>query len=104
MESGTFDFPDARSSLASPLAKRLFGVDGVAHVFFGGDYITVTKADDVEWGVLKPAVYAVIMDHYGSGQPLFVDRDAHGSRRGCTLATVLSLSFLTPIRCTRATQ
>jgi hypothetical protein len=53
LESGTMDFPDARSSLGSPLAKSLFTVTGVQRVFFGNDFITVTKKPDVEWHEIK---------------------------------------------------
>jgi hypothetical protein len=53
LESGTMDFPDARSSLSSPLAKSLFTVTGVQRVFFGNDFITVTKKPDVEWHEIK---------------------------------------------------
>lgn len=62
--------------MASPLAKRLFAVDGVAGVFFGSDFVTVTKTEDAQWPVLKPLVFAAIMDHFGSGEPLFSDAEA----------------------------
>lgn len=44
-------------------------------VFFGSDFITVTKGEDLNWAVLKPDVFAAIMDHYSSGEPLFTDAD-----------------------------
>jgi hypothetical protein len=53
LESGTMDFPDARSSLNSPLAKSLFTIAGVQRVFFGNDFITVTKKPDVDWHEIK---------------------------------------------------
>jgi hypothetical protein len=53
LESGTMDFPDARSSMTSPLAKSLFTVTGVQRVFFGHDFITVTKKPDIEWHEIK---------------------------------------------------
>lgn len=46
---------------------------GVVRVFFGSDFVTVTKSDDVTWDFLKPEVFAVVMDFYSSGQPLFLD-------------------------------
>ncbi|KAI8476960.1 MAG: scaffold protein Nfu/NifU N terminal-domain-containing protein [Monoraphidium minutum] len=73
MESGSYEFSSARAAMASPLAKRLFAVDGVTGVFFGSDFVTVTKAEDTAWAVLKPQVFAAIMDHYSSGEPLFLD-------------------------------
>jgi len=67
MESGTADFPDRGSAARSPLAARLFAIDGVARVFFGSDFVTVAKADERDWAVVKPLVLGAIMDHYTSG-------------------------------------
>ncbi|KAK9831192.1 hypothetical protein WJX74_006969 [Apatococcus lobatus] len=75
-ETGSFNCSSARESMASPLAKRLFNIDGVQGIFFGADFVTVTKADDTPWAVLKPDIYAAMMDHFSSGDPLFTDRDA----------------------------
>lgn len=74
---GTLDFPTASSAFCSPLAKLLFRIDGVKAVFFGPDFITVTKADDelLEWKVLKPEIFATIMDFFSSGLPI-VNEDA----------------------------
>ena len=60
------DFPTVSSAYCSPLAKLLFRVDGVKGVFFGSDFITITKIDDdsVEWKVIKPEVFAIIMDFF----------------------------------------
>ena len=71
MPQGTADFPDAESGKRSPLATRLFGVPEVERVFFGGDFITVTKRDDVDWRHLKPAILGAIMEHFTRGVPLF---------------------------------
>ena len=70
LEVGTADFPGAESAQTSPLAARLFGVDGVTGVFFGTDFVTVTKADGLDWAHLKPALLGAIMDHYQSGAPV----------------------------------
>jgi len=65
---GTAEFRDAASAhAASPLATRLFTVAGVAGVFLGHDFITVTKAESKSWETLKPPVLAAIMDHFLSG-------------------------------------
>lgn len=69
LASGTLDFRAEEEAQSSPLASRLFQIDGVTGVFFGSDFITVTK-DDAEWQHLKPAILGVIMEHYISGQPL----------------------------------
>ncbi|ADO42012.1 NifU family protein [Ketogulonicigenium vulgare] len=70
LELGTADFPSAEAATTSPLAKRLFAVDGVTGVFLGYDFITVTKTDNLEWPHLKPAVLGAIMEHFQSGQPV----------------------------------
>ncbi|EEF37397.1 nifU-like protein 4, mitochondrial [Ricinus communis] len=80
MEVGSVDFPNARAALNSPLAKSLYGIDGTTRVFFGSDFITVTKSDDVSWDLLKPEIFAAIMDFYSSGQPLFLDSEIAASK------------------------
>jgi Fe-S cluster biogenesis protein NfuA len=70
--TGTAEFRDADEAARSPLAERLFGVDGVAGVFLGSDFITVTKTDG-EWQHLKPAVLGAIMEHFMSGMPVLRD-------------------------------
>ncbi|XP_076646347.1 NFU1 iron-sulfur cluster scaffold homolog, mitochondrial [Halictus rubicundus] len=75
LEQGqTKDFPNATDAYGSPLAKMLFRVEGVKSVFFGPDFITITKVDeDVEWKLLKPEVFAVIMDFFASGLPVLTE-------------------------------
>lgn len=68
LEMGTADFPSAEGAAASPLATRIFAVNGVAGVFFGNDFVTVTKADAVEWDHIKPSILGAIMEHFQSGQ------------------------------------
>lgn len=70
LEAGTADFPSADAATASPLAERIFAVTGVTGVFFGNDFVTVTKGDSVEWEHVKPAILGAIMEHYQSGQPV----------------------------------
>jgi Fe-S cluster biogenesis protein NfuA len=73
LEMGTADFPSSEGASASPLATRLFGVTGVSGVFFGNDFITVTKDDGSDWDHLKPALLGAIMEHFQSGQPVMAD-------------------------------
>mmetsp|Transcript_21428 Transcript_21428/g.18534 ORF Transcript_21428/g.18534 Transcript_21428/m.18534 type:complete len:116 (-) Transcript_21428:368-715(-) len=73
MESGTMDYVAARYAHNSPLAKKLFAVDGVNRVFYGGDHISVGKTEDFEWNVLKPEVFSIIQDYFISKEPLFSD-------------------------------
>ncbi|MFN3143807.1 MAG: NifU family protein [Paracoccaceae bacterium] len=77
--TGTADFPSAESADASPLARRVFAVDGVAGVFFGTDFVTVTKTDAVAWDHIKPAILGAIMEHFQSGQPVIEGEGQQGS-------------------------
>jgi Fe-S cluster biogenesis protein NfuA len=70
MEKGTLDFAGVDTAQTSPLARRLFAVEGVERVFFGTDFVTVTKAQDKDWQVLKPSILGGIMEHYTSGEPV----------------------------------
>ncbi|MDB5641823.1 MAG: NifU family protein [Hyphomicrobiales bacterium] len=69
LPSGTLDMPDPASAANSPLARALFAIPGVSAVFFGSDFVSVSKGD-VEWQHLKPAILGAIMEHYVSGLPL----------------------------------
>jgi Fe-S cluster biogenesis protein NfuA len=71
MPTGTANFTDAAATHASPLAERLFSLPQICGVFFGADFITVTKDDDGDWYQLKPAVLAAIMEHFTAGRPVF---------------------------------
>jgi Fe-S cluster biogenesis protein NfuA len=73
LAEGTRDFRTPEAATGSPLAARLFEIDGIAGVFYGSDFITVTKADG-EWQHLKPAILGTIMEHFMSGAPL-IDAD-----------------------------
>jgi Fe-S cluster biogenesis protein NfuA len=76
LQEGTLHMPTAADAAKSPLAQRLFGIDGVQGVFFGYDFITVTRGD-AEWAHLKPAILGAIMEHYMSGAPILApDADA----------------------------
>ena len=70
MGKGTMDFPGPETAAASPLAKRLFAIEGVERVFFGNDFVTVTKAADRDWQIMKPSILGGIMEHYTSGEPV----------------------------------
>jgi len=75
LELGTADFPNAEAAAQSPLARRIFAADGVTGVFFGTDFVTVTKAEAVDWQQIKPAILGAIMEHYQSGAAV-MDGDA----------------------------
>ena len=75
MGEGSREFRSAEDAAASPLADGLFAIDGVQRVFFGPDFVTVTKADAADWGHLKAPILAAVMDHYTSGAPLLLGDD-----------------------------
>lgn len=68
------DFKNFESTNVSPLAKRLFKVDGVVNVYLTNDYVAVTRGDEErDWEDLKLDIYSAIMDFYASGQPAVTD-------------------------------
>lgn len=76
LETGTADFTSAEQARGkSPLAEALFGIEGVAGVFFGADFVTVTKRGDVDWPVLKPQILGIIMEHFTAGRPVMLEQD-----------------------------
>ena len=77
MGLSTADFSSAAAATKSPLATGLFALPGVARVFFGGDFITVTKNEELSWQALKPGVLGVIMDHFVAGLPI-IEGDGAG--------------------------
>ncbi|TFK76661.1 HIRA-interacting protein 5 [Pluteus cervinus] len=90
MGDGTAEFLDTRSALVSPLAIRLMGVEGVSAVFFGPDFVTVSKDSENPWPVVKPEIYSILMEHFSSGQALFrsqEERDAAGPQDTMILDT-----------------
>ncbi|MDJ0930888.1 NifU family protein [Breoghania sp.] len=97
LDGETRDYRDAEGAHDSPLAEKLFAVEGVAGVYFGYDFITVTKTDG-EWQHLKPAVLGAIMEHFMSGQPV-LKADSQGENPeeffsetdGETVATIKEL-------------
>jgi Fe-S cluster biogenesis protein NfuA len=77
---GVWEFRDADEAAKSPLARALFEVEGVSRVFFGPDFLTVTRGGGShEWPQLKAPLLAAIMEHYTSGAPLLLDAAATAS-------------------------
>ncbi|MEE9453175.1 MAG: NifU family protein [Paracoccaceae bacterium] len=68
--AGTADFATKAAAETSPLATRVFAVEGVTGVFFGPDFVTVTKGEAIDWSHIKPAILGAIMEHYQSGEPV----------------------------------
>lgn len=86
LEVGTADFPTVEAAQKSPLAKRIFAIAGVTGVFFGTDFVTVTKADEVDWTHIKPSILGAVMEHFQSGAPVIEGaqeaRGGHASHDG----------------------
>ena len=69
LKTGTADFSSKEFASASPLASRLFDIDGVSRVFLSTDFISVTKDPQLDWNNLKPLILSGIMEHYSTGLP-----------------------------------
>ncbi|MEC5289555.1 NifU family protein [Aurantimonas sp. C2-6-R+9] len=75
VENGTIEFRSNEDAERSPLATRLMQIPGVTSVFFGYDFVTVTK-DGPDWQHLKPAILAGLMEHFMSNEPVMADMAA----------------------------
>lgn len=101
LEMGTADFPTLEASGNSPLAQRVFAVSGVTAVFFGRDFVTVTKEDAIDWNHIKPSILGAIMEHYQSGAPVIEGENAqvgHASHEGPDSAIVEQIKDLLDTR------
>ncbi len=76
MKQGTANFTGADEAARSPIALRLFEIEGVEGVFLGSDFITVTKAADQDWAVVKPKVLGAVMEHFTAGEAVIEDDSA----------------------------
>ncbi len=82
LEGDVADFADPAGAARSPLAERLFQVEGVMRVFLGQDFISVTKSPEKEWFVLKPAILGVIMEHFIAGKPVLLADEGEAGGAG----------------------
>jgi len=97
------EFVTAEEAAASPLATAIFEVPGVTRVFFGSDFVTVTKQGELEWRQLKAPILAAIMEHFTSGAPIVVGAEAvagHGDQvyEGDTAQVVAEIKELLDTR------
>jgi Fe-S cluster biogenesis protein NfuA len=102
LETGTLDLRDRDQAAQSPLAERLFDINGVSGVFFGSDFIAVTKSDG-EWQQLKPMILGAIMEYFMSGTPLLAaggteQRDADEFFEAADADTVATIKELIETR------
>ena len=72
MNEGTAFYQNKESAIDSPFAKRLFELEGVSGVFFGSDFITITKSEELDWQVMKPVLLGAIMDHFNSNDETII--------------------------------
>jgi Fe-S cluster biogenesis protein NfuA len=98
VEGSTADFRAPPAPGVSPLADRLFALDGVEGVFLGADFISVTKAKGRDWQVVKPIVLAAIMEHYTSGEPAVVATADAGETEGADSDVVAQIKELLETR------
>ena len=76
LPGGSREFVNSQEAAASPLARALFRIDGVTRVYFGDEFLTVTKEADRDWSHLKAPILAEIMDHFTSGAALIEGEEA----------------------------
>lgn len=70
---GTAQFNNEEEAGRSPLASELFKIEEVEAVFFGSDFISVTKKEDASWDLLKPHILTTVMDHFVAGKPVMAE-------------------------------
>lgn len=74
-----FEFKSREQSGNSPLAQRLFGITGVENVMLGRDFVSVSKAGDTDWSMLKPMILAALMEHFSMGHPVVLNAETSES-------------------------
>ena len=87
LKTGTADFSSKDIASVSPLASRLFEIDGVSRVFLASDFISVTKDPQLDWNNLKPSILTGIMEHYSSGLPAINETEDKNSETNNTEET-----------------
>lgn len=84
---GTADYPSIRTTSSSPLARKLFSIDGVRSVFFGSDFVTITKDDPTDWTVLRPEIFEVIMEFFTDGSESVITQEGEAVINADTVIT-----------------
>ncbi len=82
MNQGTAFFTDRESAKRSPLATELFNIENVNAVFLGSDFVTITKAEEAAWEILKPSILTAITEHFVAGRKVIQDETAAASSSG----------------------
>lgn len=91
------EYMNPRSTISppypSPLAAQLMNIDGVTSVFYGTDFITVTKSADANWAHIKAEIFALITEAITSGQEIVTPKTAASGEEGAAEAEVDSLAY-----------
>lgn len=77
LDTGTRTFSSTHDCADSPLARNLLDIDGIDSIFFGTDFISITKDDASDWSYLRPIVIATLMEHFIAGHPAILDAPQH---------------------------
>lgn len=85
--SRTAFFTDKENAAQSPLASALFTLPDIRAIFYGSDFITVTKSEASSWEILKPQILTTIMEHYQSGNPLMTDEKPKAKKEEASYST-----------------
>ena len=81
MDNGTLFYKNIEEAKDSPFAKKLFNIEGIEGVFFGSDFITITKKQEVNWDTLKPLVLGVISDFYSSNEKIIKKSESNQNQK-----------------------
>tara|TARA_B100001564_G_C20602115_1_gene653219 strand:+ start:694 stop:1251 length:558 start_codon:yes stop_codon:yes gene_type:complete len=73
LEDRTMQISKKEQASVSPLAVKLFDIDGVQSIFLGSDFISITKQEDISWDIIKHDILDIIMDHYVTEQPILAE-------------------------------
>ncbi|MFP4385936.1 MAG: NifU family protein [Alphaproteobacteria bacterium] len=79
----TLDFTHKDDAYISPLAQRLFAIEGIVRVFLGNNFVSVGKANEAHWETLKPVILTELMEHFSTGMAVIIDiQDPKDAREG----------------------
>ena len=98
MKEGVFECTNWRDASKSPLAQKLFDIEGTESVFFGPDFITVTKSSEADWPHMKPSIYEAIMDFYLTQQELITEKVESGNENDSEVVVMIKELLDTRIR------
>lgn len=99
LEKGLKDYKSVEEAADSPLAQRLFGLQGVEGVFLADEFVSVSKADDTDWNMLKPMVMAALMEHLSTGQPIVIEAESsEEAEDDCEISAQIRELIITRVR------